>query len=83
MTTDIVERLYRLERSYPFTDLAYMLAEAGIEIERLRSGRAAVIEECAKVADSYAVPADRNRGIGPETQALIIRDAIRSLAGTP
>ncbi len=43
--TDIVERLFRLERSYPFTDVAHMLAEAGTEIRRLRSGRAAVIEE--------------------------------------
>ncbi len=50
VSTDIVERLFRLERSYPFTDVAHMLAEAGTEIRRLRSGRAAVIEDALRQA---------------------------------
>ncbi len=75
MSTDIVERLFRLERSYPFTDVAHMLAEAGTEIRRLRSGRAAVIEECAKVVDDC-----RHHGL---TSPDEIAWAIRALTGGP
>ncbi len=50
-------------------------AELRSEIERLRSGRAAVVEECAKVADEWEASERTERGIASTIRQLILTEA--------
>ncbi len=61
------------------------------ELQRLRSGRAAVIEECAKVADEHAgflhkeahSGGDFHHLVARRTEATYLAQRIRALTGGP
>jgi hypothetical protein len=84
MSDDIVERLNRFktlliksDASKPEGVAVAMLAEAANEIERLRAGRAAVVEECAQEVETF----DNESNVGKPSLVKNIAHFVRALKG--
>jgi hypothetical protein len=88
--TDIVSRMrHEADQWHPSEKSPIReLREGADEIERLRAGRAAVVEECAKVADEYAkygwaMPADVAKAIRALGAASTLGNAVEKARGGP
>jgi cytoplasmic iron level regulating protein YaaA (DUF328/UPF0246 family) len=82
--SDIVERIthFGLSSHREWATAYDLLDKAQAEIKRLRAGRAAVVEECAKVADEAAnLEREEFLNSSAETTADNIAQAIRALKG--